>query len=263
MDLGDFDAALDVKDIARTAAFYEALGFRKTGGDAEVRTIAMLRGDCRICLYQGNLDPARPQLIFWDGDIDAIAEHVQRQDIALFRGVKRDPEGGAAFMIKDPDENPIFFITMKTHFKDDPKHAKPAEPRPPPLIIDPTLGWFELSLDVKDIARSEDFYARLGFEVVVREAKGTRVSLQNGDCRIGLFRGHLQPPRPQLIFWQGDIDALAETVTSHGLGFVNPPRRDDSGAAFMIEDPDGHPLFFINMRGVTREQPDPSAVAAS
>ena len=47
----------------------------------------MLRGDCRHLLsYQGNLDPARPQLIFWDGDIDAIAEHVQRQDIALFRG---------------------------------------------------------------------------------------------------------------------------------------------------------------------------------
>ena len=27
-------------------------------------------------------------------------------------------------MIKDPDENPIFFIVMKTHFKHDPKHAQ-------------------------------------------------------------------------------------------------------------------------------------------
>ena len=36
MDLGRFEAALPVKDLKRTMAFYEGVGFAREGGDTEV-----------------------------------------------------------------------------------------------------------------------------------------------------------------------------------------------------------------------------------
>ena len=257
MDLGDYDIALDVKDIERTADFYLAMGFEKIGdGSAEIGVVAMRRGDCRICLYgKGHLDPARTQLIFWDGDVPAICERLKAQGVTMFRDIKIDDEGGSAFMILDPDDNPIFFIVMKTHFKHDPKFATPARPRPGPMTIDPVLGWFEFALDVKDIARSEAFYRKLGFEPVNANSTGTQLSMQCGECRIGLFMGHLQPPgQPQLIFWQGDVEAVARKTEGEGPVWNIAPRHDASNGhrSAGLFDPDGVFLYFINIPGMER-----------
>ena len=51
----------------------------------------------------------------------------------------------------------------------------------------------------------------------------------------------------QLIFWQGDIDAVADAARREGLSFLLEPGRDAAGAGFMLKDPDGRPLFFITM----------------
>jgi catechol 2,3-dioxygenase-like lactoylglutathione lyase family enzyme len=159
-------------------------------------------------------------------------------------------------MLEDPDGHPIYFIRMKTFYPQHPRHtqAAPAE-RPATGEIDPTLGWYELSLPVTDIARAAAFYEALGFEVVLREAKGARVTLQNADCRVGLFQGHLDPDQVQLIFWQGDLSAMAAQVRRAGIGFHSGPDGGDDHGAFMLLDPDGHPLFFIRMPGVTRPGP--------
>lgn len=257
-DLGDYDIALNVSDIERTEGFYKAMGFTKIGdGSAEVGVIAMLRGDCRICLYNGHLDPARQQLIFWDGDVPAICEHVKSQGVPMFRDIKRDDEGCSAFMILDPDDNPIFFIVMKTHFKHDPKFATPARPRPGPMTIDPVLGWFEFALDVKDIARSEAFYRKLGFEPVNENSTGTQLSMQCGQCRIGLYMGHLEPSgQPQLIFWQGDVDAVARETEGKGPNWEIAPRFNPSNGhrSAGLFDPDGRFLYFINIPGLQRQK---------
>ena len=50
MDLGAFEAALPVKDLKRTMAFYEGVGFARDGGDVEVGVMTLKRGDCRVCL---------------------------------------------------------------------------------------------------------------------------------------------------------------------------------------------------------------------
>ena len=50
-----------------------------------------------------------------------------------------------------------------------------------------------------------------------------------------------------MIFWQGDIDAIADTVRREGLGFFREPGKNASGAGFLLKDPDGLPLHFINM----------------
>src|SRR5580658_2314672 len=264
MDLGYFETSLPVKDIAASMAFYEAIGFERTEYAKHAGTATMILGDCRLGLFQGHLDPDRAQLIFWQGPIEDVAAAAERAGLKFRVALHHDAEGGGAFMLDDPDGHPLFFIRMKTFYPQYPAHtqAAPAE-RPKAREIDPTAGWYEMSLPVADIARSVAFYAALGFEVVVREAKGTRVSVQNADCRIGLFQGHLTPDRPQLIFWQGDMAAMAERVRRAGLGFHVEPRGDNAHGSFMLVDPDGHPLYFVRIPGVTRAQPDPTRVAAA
>lgn len=119
------------------------------------------------------------------------------------------------------------------------------------------FGWFELSLPVQDIATSVVFYGNLGFRQVDGGVPLRHVTLEKGDCRIALYQGHLDPARPQLIFWQGDVEAIARALEARGLEFEKPPAKDGAGGVgAMLRDPDGHPLYFVNLPGVQRERSD-------
>jgi catechol 2,3-dioxygenase-like lactoylglutathione lyase family enzyme len=116
------------------------------------------------------------------------------------------------------------------------------------------FGWFEVSLDVKDIDRTRDFYETLGFDVVGQAAEGRVVTLQKADCRICLYQGVLDPPETQLIFWQGDVEAIAKDLTSKGVCFEKQPSTGDGdGIGALLRDPDGRPIYFVNVPGVTRQ----------
>ncbi len=110
------------------------------------------------------------------------------------------------------------------------------------------LGHFVVSLNVQDIRRSLEFYQTLGFEIIDGTIEARFLTLSKGDCRLGLYQGHLDPPQTQLIFWQGDVGAIARDLSGQGLTFERGPTHDaKGGAAAMLMDPDGHPLYFINL----------------
>lgn len=263
MDLGHFEAALPVKDLKRTMAFYEGVGFAREGGDIDVGVAELRRGDCRVCLYQGQLDPKRLQLIFWQGDIEAIAAKVEAAGIPFFRGPNRAEDGGGSFMLLDPDEHPLFFIYMPVHFVNHPGHEQVAPPRTPtlPRDADMTLGWFELALPVSDILRSSAFYEALGFQRVGGGLDQRHVTLQNRDARIALYQGYLEPPdEPQLIFWQGDVRATAAAMTAQGATPVGrfkdgPIETEERHVACFLRDPDGQPIYLVNIPGVALSEP--------
>ncbi len=251
MDLGWFEAALNVADLKRSLAFYEALGFEKHGEDGGDGVAALYKDDCSLTLYQGHLDPARPQLIFWQGDVAAIAADLSAKGLQFFRGPNSDAAGTAAMLI-DPDGHPVFLITMKKYDGNSPvagpdgKRVK-ARQYPPNKMRGIDLGWFEFSLPVADTNKSIAFYENFGFRRV-----GETNTLVNNDCRIALFGLWLE--RPQLIFWQGDVDAIERELTARGLKF-QPRFNDGKGTGAMLFDPDGHPLYFINKPGETRKEP--------
>jgi catechol 2,3-dioxygenase-like lactoylglutathione lyase family enzyme len=262
MDLGRFETALPTKDIEKTLSFYEGLGFERTDGELETGTFTLLRGDCRLGLYQGHLQPEQVQLIFWQGDVGAIAALVAAGGVAFETPLQKADDGGGSFMIKDPDGHPLFFIYMPTFFPHLPQHARAAPPREPTKALAPdmALGWFELSLDVKDIKRSVTFYELLGFEHVGGDVGERQVTLQNCDCRICLYEGYLNPAETQLIFWQGDVAATAKRLAQRGAAFepnfTNGPVSSDEGhVAAMLRDPDGQLICLVNLPGVTRREP--------
>jgi catechol 2,3-dioxygenase-like lactoylglutathione lyase family enzyme len=258
MNLGQFETSLDVKDIERTLAFYKTLGFRKTGGGADVGTIATRLGDCRLTLFQGHLYPPQTQLIFWQGDVRAIADDLAGKGLSFDEGHPRfDDRGNASCMMRDPDGHPIFFINMPIDFVDEPAYAKKSPPyRPRILKPDKRLGWFELSLVVRNVARSRAFYEKLGFRLCDTGDAGRSVTLQNNDCRIALFQDVLDPPETQLIFWQGDVEAIVRDLTAKGLRFERGPTGDAAGGVgALLRDPDGQAIYFVNVPGEVRKEP--------
>ena len=247
-NLGWLETSFVVADIERTTAYYEALGFAvvDTADEGKCRTLEA--GDTRVALFQGILNPAESQLIFWNGDVEAIAEKLVAAGAEVLRGETFAanmrpsglivmPNGDASIMVRDPDGQAIYIIRMAEVTK---KHAAG---RPTP-----DRGRCDVALPVKDIARTVAFYELLGF---TREAapEDERVApMVNGESRITLYQGYLDPDELQLNFWQGDIDGMADLVRREGLGFFREPSGGDEGRAFMLKDPDGRPLFFINMR---------------
>jgi catechol 2,3-dioxygenase-like lactoylglutathione lyase family enzyme len=252
MNLGYFETSLNVQDIARSLAFYEALGFEQLDGGVEIGVVSLQKGDCRLGLYQGHLDPARTQLIFWQGEVLDAARDLERQGVAFFRGPSQD-KNGAAFMVLDPDGHPIYVIHLPVQYFRHPEHARPADAAPRSASgTGPRFGRYILSLAVADLERSLAFYGKLGFGLDSRKAGSATLRL--GDCALGLHEG-FPAGWSQLAFRQGDVDEIARRLTEQGLMFERGPSAG-AGDGALMRDPDGHELHFIRGDG---ERPAPTA----
>ncbi len=247
MNVGWLETSFLVADVARTAAWYEKLGFQQVDSADEGKSRTLEAGDCRLALYQGILNPAETQLIFWNGEVEACAARLVASGAQLLRlpelsdkyapdGVVQMPNGDASFMVRDPDGQLLFVIRM----------AEVTRNHAPTPASDLDRGFCQLSLPVKDPDRTAAFYELLGFRR--KPSDDPRVApLTNGECRICLYQGYLDPDELQLNFWQGDIDAVAAVARREGMTFYRQPGSDAAGAGFMLTDPDGRPVFFINM----------------
>ncbi len=248
MNLGWLETSFVVSDIDRTSAYYQTLGFAvvETADGGLTRTLDA--GDSRVALYQGILDPPQSQLIFWQGDVEAYAEKLVAAGAEIVRGgafaadmrpsglIVR-PNGDASIMVRDPDGQPIYLIRRAGAAR---KHGAGRRT--------PDRGRCDVALPVKNIARTVAFYELLGFTREAAPEDERVAAMVDGETRITLYQGYLDPDELQLIFWQGDIEGMADFVRREGLGFFREPAADDEGRAFMLKDPDGRPLFFINMR---------------
>lgn len=117
------------------------------------------------------------------------------------------------------------------------------------------LGAFSVSLAVKDMSASRDFYAKLGFEMVAGDGE-TWTILANQACVIGLFQGMFEANI--LTFnpgWAGlgqavadytDIRELNGQLRSMGLEPIADTTSENpqGPASFMVTDPDGNGILF-------------------
>ena len=95
------------------------------------------------------------------------------------------------------------------------------------------------------------FYEKLrGSASATPATKGSSVTLQNNDCRLALFQDVLHPPETQLIFWQGDVDAIVRDFTAKGLNFERGPTKDaNGGVGALLRDPAGQSDLFRQCAG--------------
>lgn len=110
------------------------------------------------------------------------------------------------------------------------------------------LGWFELCLNVKNLAESLDFYKRLGFKAVAEYPAERFAVLTNGDARIALYQGHIE--RNILNFRGAPVFGLAKELERRGFELSKPARTESDGSdSAEIIDPDGNVIYFNTFPG--------------
>lgn len=108
------------------------------------------------------------------------------------------------------------------------------------------LGQFSISLAVKDIAVSVDFYGKLGFEQVAgdfpSEAKQAWAILQNGSAVIGLFQGMFEGNI--MTFNPKDVRTIQKSLKAAGVKLVREADEATEGPEHLtMLDPDGNAIL--------------------
>lgn len=112
------------------------------------------------------------------------------------------------------------------------------------------LGEFSVSLAVKDLQASQEFYEKLGFTAVRHDEPeaasggyGTKwLILKNGAATIGLFQGMFE--KNTLTFNPTDVRGIQRKLKEQGVSFVLEADDKTQGpAAAVLLDPDGNPVL--------------------
>jgi len=117
------------------------------------------------------------------------------------------------------------------------------------------LGAFSISLVVKDIKASKEFYEKLGFKDFGGDITQNWLIIKNGEHVIGLFQGMFE--KNLLTFNPGwdqdakplkqftDVRKLQRKLKDQGVSFTQEADESTSGPAyFSLEDPDGNSILF-------------------
>ena len=116
------------------------------------------------------------------------------------------------------------------------------------------LGAFSISLAVRDIEASREFYGKRGFKVFGGDASQNWLILRNGEHVVGLFLGMFE--KNTLTFNPGwdrnaskletftDIRELQRRLKAQGVQLVTEADETSTGpASFVAIDPDGNPIL--------------------
>lgn len=119
MKLGNFSVSLAVKDIKKSKAFYEKLGFKQVGGVLKQNWVILQNETTNVGLFQGmfpkNLMTFNPG---WNHkqetpeefqDVRELQKRIEESGIKLTTKADPDSTGPASFVISDPDGNTILF----------------------------------------------------------------------------------------------------------------------------------------------------------
>ena len=116
------------------------------------------------------------------------------------------------------------------------------------------LGAFSISIAVRDIKVSKEFYEKLGVSVFGGEISRNWLIMKNGGCIIGLFHGMFE--KNMLTFNPGwdqdtkklvpftDVCGLQRRLKDQGLAFTSEADENTRVPAyFSLTDPDGYSIL--------------------
>lgn len=121
------------------------------------------------------------------------------------------------------------------------------------------LGAFSISLSVKDLAISKEFYEKLGFHVFAGGMEQNYLIMKNDNALIGLFQGMFQGNI--LTFNPGwdenarniedfdDVRTIQKHLKAEGLTLSSEADESTEGpASLMLTDPDGNVILLDQHR---------------
>lgn len=116
------------------------------------------------------------------------------------------------------------------------------------------LGAFSVSLSVKDLTVSKEFYEKIGFEVFAGHMERNYLIMKNGNALVGLFQGMFQEniltfnpgwdENAQALDQFDDVREIQKDVASKGIDIINGADENSTGpASFILKDPDGNAIL--------------------
>lgn len=116
------------------------------------------------------------------------------------------------------------------------------------------LGAFSVSLAVKDLAASQAFYEKLGFEVTGGVAEQNWLIMVNGEIVLGLFQGMFDSNiltfnpglnnRKEQLETFTDVREIQKRLKQAGVTPDSEADESSSGPASMtLTDPDGNKIL--------------------
>lgn len=116
------------------------------------------------------------------------------------------------------------------------------------------LGKFSISLAVNNLAKSKDFYEKLGFNKIAGNQDMNYLIMQNGINTVGLFEGMFK--ENILTFNPGwdefgntldefaDVREIQKSLKEQGVQFHRQADESTSGpASSVLIDPDGNQIL--------------------
>ncbi len=121
------------------------------------------------------------------------------------------------------------------------------------------LGAHSISLSVKDLQTSKEFYEKLGFEMFAGNMEQNYLIMKNGETVIGLFQGMFEG---NILTFNPGWDQSAQNVDPfedvrdiqkhlESQGIVLDSRADESTngpASIVLKDPDGNAILIDQHR---------------
>lgn len=116
------------------------------------------------------------------------------------------------------------------------------------------LGAFSVSLSVKDLAVSKEFYEKLGFSVFAGSMEMSYLIMKNGNALVGLFHGMFEgnimtfnPGWDESAQKQEEFDdvrTIQKNLKARGVDLISHADESTSGPEnIILVDPDGNQIL--------------------
>ncbi len=116
------------------------------------------------------------------------------------------------------------------------------------------LGTFSVSLTVKDLKASRQFYEKFGFKSFMGDQARNWLIMKNGDHVIGLFQGMFDKnimtfnpgwdSNAQKLASFTDVREIQRQLKAQGVKLLKEADESTTGpASFVAEDPDGNQIL--------------------
>ncbi len=102
-------------------------------------------------------------------------------------------------------------------------------------------GQFSVSLNVKDIHKSHEFYTTLGFKEIAGDINQKWIILSNDCAVIGLFEGMFSGN--MMTFNPKDVRGLYKSLKAKGIEFTKEPEGESGPSHTSLVDPDGNVIL--------------------
>lgn len=121
------------------------------------------------------------------------------------------------------------------------------------------LGAFSISINVKDLKTSKEFYEKLGFKAFGGSMEQNYLIMKNENALIGLFQGMFEgniltfnpgwDENAQNIEEFDDVRDIQKSLKSNEINLISEADQNSRGpASIMLNDPDGNMILIDQHR---------------